>query len=214
MKNVWRTLLYRLSGNLKLRIISDGTRPYLERHYLGTVFGLRLYLHRFVGDDPDRGLHDHPWPWAFSLVLAGWYNELRRTNPLPQPVRWFNTLRADTFHRVLLPEQVPGSVPPFPMPRAPGQTPRYGQLRGYPKQSCYTLFIHPAKTCKPWGFWHETPAGTFSMPNPSSDARNEMHRPATAQWKQFTYDHGGMGSDNWWNEAPIAKLHLQRQPQD
>lgn len=205
IKKLWRTVLYRIADELPLRIISDGTRPYLERHYIGTVFGLRVYLHRFVGDDPDRGLHDHPWSWACSFVLAGWYNELRRTHLMPRPVRWFNWLRADTFHRVLLPRTLRELDVSNP------RTTRAWNLRVHP---CWTLFIHPAKSCKPWGFWRETPAGTFSLPNPDGDTRIQSHRPASAHWEQFTYDHGGMGSGDWWNDTLIAKLHPQRLPQD
>ncbi|WP_265299849.1 hypothetical protein [Verminephrobacter eiseniae] len=93
-------LLYWLSGLLPCRIISDNGNPYLERYYVGTAFGVRFYLHRFVGSDPARGLHDHPWPWARSLVLSGWYYEQLRTGT--RKVRWFNRLSGDTFHRVIL----------------------------------------------------------------------------------------------------------------
>ncbi|WP_244260428.1 hypothetical protein [Burkholderia gladioli] len=57
-----RRVLYAISSRLPCRIIADGNKPYLERYYLATVFGVRFYLHRFVASDPDRGLHDHPWP--------------------------------------------------------------------------------------------------------------------------------------------------------
>ncbi|MGD9599948.1 MAG: hypothetical protein AB7P94_16920 [Steroidobacteraceae bacterium] len=93
-------LLYWLQGRLPLRIISDDGAPYLERAYLGTLFGVRFYLHRFVGDDPARGLHDHPWPWAFSLILFGRY--LEETRRGPRIVRWWNWLTGDSFHRVVL----------------------------------------------------------------------------------------------------------------
>lgn len=93
-------LLYWLSGLLPCRIISDNGNPYLERYYVGTAFGVRFYLHRFVGSDPARGLHDHPWPWARALVLSGWYYEQLRTGT--RKVRWFNRLSGDTFHRVIL----------------------------------------------------------------------------------------------------------------
>ena len=52
-------LLRAISDRLPCRIISDNDQPYLERYYIATLFGVRLYLHRFVGSDPDRGLHDH-----------------------------------------------------------------------------------------------------------------------------------------------------------
>jgi hypothetical protein len=97
---VVRTILFWLSGRLPCRIICDGDAPYLERYYLFTAFGVRVYLHRFVASDPDQGLHDHPWPWAFSILLAGWYWEHRRDGV--RKVRWFNWLIGDSFHRVVL----------------------------------------------------------------------------------------------------------------
>ena len=131
-------LLFWLTGRLPCRIISDNGQPYLERYYLGTVLGVRFYIHRFVGSDPDRGLHDHPWPWAGSLVLKGWYfEELRgphRSNvpgqivPVRQ-VRWFNWLTGDSFHRVIL-----------------------------PGAHCWTLFFHRAAYTKPWGFLQQVDA--------------------------------------------------------
>lgn len=93
-------LLYWIAGRLPCRIISDDGTAYLERYYLGTLFGVRFYLHRFVGDDPARGLHDHPWPWAFSLILFGRYLEERRSGP--RIVRWVNWLTGDSLHRVVL----------------------------------------------------------------------------------------------------------------
>lgn len=93
-------LLYSLAGNLPCRIISDNGKPYLERYYIGTLLGVRFYLHRFVGSDPDRGLHDHPWPWAGSVVLFRHYLEETR-NGL-RKVRWLNWLTGDSFHRVIL----------------------------------------------------------------------------------------------------------------
>jgi len=124
--------LFWLSGKLPCRIISDDGQPYLERYYVGTLFGVRFYLHRFVGSDPARGLHDHPWPWAGSLVLRGYYFEERRT-PGIHKVRWFNWLTGDSFHRVVLPKtkQDDGSWLPH---------------------HCWTLFFHRAKYVKPWGF--------------------------------------------------------------
>lgn len=119
-----RHFLFWLSGYLPGRVIDDGDQPYLERYYVATVRGVRIYLHRFVGSDPDRGVHDHPWRWAFSLVLAGWYLEERREGF--RSVRWINWLTGDTFHRVILPTDGTREV--------------------------WTLFIHRAGDVKPWGF--------------------------------------------------------------
>lgn len=131
-----------ITDRLPARFINDGSVPYLERYYLFTLFGWRFYLHRFTGSDPDRGLHDHPWPRAFSVILSGWYWEERRDGR--HKVRWLNSLTGDTFHRVVLPVH-------------------YTTEREYP---CWTLFFHRAKRTKTWGFWREqghivTGAATF-----------------------------------------------------
>ena len=77
----------------------------MERYYLFGALGWHAYLHRFVNSDPDRGLHDHPWNRAVSLVLTGGYDEQRPTAGDPgrisvrtiRPFR-FNFLRGDDFY--------------------------------------------------------------------------------------------------------------------
>lgn len=71
-------LLYRLTANRPCRLIKqpDGS-PYLERYFLFQLFGWTCYLHRFVGSDGDRSLHNHPWRFAFSILFTGWYQEWR-----------------------------------------------------------------------------------------------------------------------------------------
>ena len=114
-----------ISGRLPCRLIDIAGAPYLERYHLASLGSLRIYLHRFVGSDPDREFHDHPWYWALSLILCGWYIEHRRTGP--RPMRWINALSGDTFHRVELPA---------------------GQ------KSVWTMFIHGQRG-KRWGFLRE-----------------------------------------------------------
>lgn len=36
---------------------------------------LNVYLHKVIGDDVDRALHDHPW-WSVSVVLKGKLGEI------------------------------------------------------------------------------------------------------------------------------------------
>jgi hypothetical protein len=134
-------LLLRFTNRLPCRII-DGEQeePYLERYYLFGAFGWHAYLHRFVDSDPDRGLHDHPWGRALSLVLTGGYDELRYVRALAEPTAdgrieepqvrrrrvrpWrFNLLRGTDFHRVVLREG----------------------------RSAWTLFLHGPRV-KGWGF--------------------------------------------------------------
>lgn len=125
------SLLLRITDGRPCRFI-DGEHgePYLERYYLFGVLGWHAYLHRFVDSDPDRGLHDHPWSRAMSLVLAGGYDELRAADGdqnrtgirFVAPWR-LNFLRGDDFHRVVLRDRKPA----------------------------WTLFIHGPRV-KGWGF--------------------------------------------------------------
>lgn len=137
-------LLHRITNHLPCRII-DGEQgePYLERYYLLGLDriglgGWHAYLHRFVDSDPDRGLHDHPWGRAVSLVLAGGYDEIRFADPRApasqcrtgqhmvsrhiRPGR-LNRLMGEDYHRVVLRDGRPA----------------------------WTLFVHGPRV-KGWGF--------------------------------------------------------------
>lgn len=94
-------------------------KPYLTRYYLfgaDRKFG-NIFLHHFHQSDMDIApsgayyLHNHPWPWSFSIILAGGYKEHRRNtvtdiisakNFMPGS---FNTLTDKDFHRVELLEK-------------------------------------------------------------------------------------------------------------
>jgi hypothetical protein len=113
------------------RVIYDrnGVSPYLSRYYIigapkmpdgyapfdsfgspqdGVIWGDKrwgLYLHRFHRGDDERELHNHPWRWALSLIIAGGYVEERRgaddvvRTRVVKPWR-LNFIRANDFHRV------------------------------------------------------------------------------------------------------------------
>ena len=50
------------------KVIGDG---YLYRwHIIPRNKWFNIYLHKFIGSDDDRALHDHPW-WSLSLRLKG-----------------------------------------------------------------------------------------------------------------------------------------------
>lgn len=143
-------LLFWLSGQLKIRII-DGPKgePYLERYEIVSIGRFKLYLHRFLADDPDRGLHNHPWAWAFSIVLVEGYQEIRLKDPTnmnsDEYVRdihagRLNFIRGGDFHRIL--------------------------LRG--NRQAWTLFFHGKRT-EGWGFVRD---GQF-IPH---DASEDDHR--------------------------------------
>lgn len=104
---IMRSVLEWITDRLPLpRIIFDraGLTPYLSRWYLyggprssdgKPVFNqwgtkrhgvtvtdrtgpLAIYLHRFHRGDDDAELHNHPWTFSVSFVLAGGYVEERR----------------------------------------------------------------------------------------------------------------------------------------
>lgn len=57
-------------------IVEGDHGPYLRRwHLLPRNRFCNVYLHHFVGDDPDRALHDHPWH-SVSIILKGGYEEI------------------------------------------------------------------------------------------------------------------------------------------
>jgi len=106
------------------RVIYDrlGRSPYLSRWYLlggprtdgeafdqhgatlpGVVFQnlpINIYVHRFHRSDDDSALHNHPWRWSVSFILAGGYTEERRDDTDP----------GDGYGRVVTREVRPGSV--------------------------------------------------------------------------------------------------------
>jgi hypothetical protein len=60
--------------------IGGRRNPYLLRWYLiPRNRWFNVYLHKFMRDDDDRALHDHPWA-SISFVLWGGYRELYRLN--------------------------------------------------------------------------------------------------------------------------------------
>jgi hypothetical protein len=148
-----RRLLFAYTARLPARFIDLNESPYLERYYVGQLFGFTFYLHRFVGSDGERLVHDHPWVWSAALVLVGGYREERVTGLCPDhgwrsrrrrmfPGR-LNVIREMDFHRI-------ESTAP----------------------ETWTLFFHTPR-CKRWGFlFPEAGSGTGYVPHKSeSDPR-------------------------------------------
>ncbi len=61
-----------VGGFLSRRYITglDGSEYLIRRYLLPRNKILNIYLHRFLGSDDDRALHDHPW-YSVSVVLKG-----------------------------------------------------------------------------------------------------------------------------------------------
>ncbi len=172
-------LLYRFAGQLRYRLISIGGRPYLERHFLFKRFSITAYLHRFVSGDDERNVHDHPWSWAFSLILSGGYTEER--------LRWFDPNGCSfTFRRM------------FPL-RINIIGPRAFHRVTKPKPDTWTLFVHGPRV-KGWGFLSELPmsievkdksmAVVYHQPHASVDNRDWIHTAPRASEVRKEKAHG------------------------
>lgn len=96
-----RRFLMWLTARLPVKVIGR-EEPYVEWYYLGTLFGMRFQINRFLRSDPD-GLHDHPWGWARSFILTDWYIEERRDRTRIRKAGQTYGMIGDTFHRVHVP---------------------------------------------------------------------------------------------------------------
>lgn len=144
--------LYCLTARLPCKLITmPNGRPYMERYYVATWWGLTFYLHRFVSGDSERSLHNHPFN-AASFVLCGRYTEEIVQDICPhapggviahhRTVRWFNYIPGNKFHRITEPR--PGTWTLF--------------IRG-PRLRLQT----DGDPEKGWGFLNETDGGVTTV---------------------------------------------------
>jgi len=127
-----RKLLFKITAGMPCRLINRrGVYPYLERYYLGRLFGVTAYLHRFVARDADEWVHDHPWRWAVAICLTGWYVEER--------MRWLDPRGWLYVVRTIFPGR-----PNIILARD------FHRIRNT-RPETWTLFLH-GKRIKSWGF--------------------------------------------------------------
>jgi hypothetical protein len=113
-------LLRWLEAKLPKTTITIQGKPYLTRCYLfgkDRTWG-NIYLHHFHSSDQGDELHNHPWEWGLSLILAGGYSEEFREG-FTQDSWWvnrrekgpgqLNLIRAGDFHRVDLHDEQKGA---------------------------------------------------------------------------------------------------------
>ena len=129
---------------------SDLNDPYLLRWYvIPRNRWLNVYVHKFLRDDDDRALHDHPW-WFLSLVLWGQYIEVtddgRSVRSAPEPWRLFWGDRPLVFRPALWRHRVElVKAPVIPVERT--------RVRPRPRAlPCWTLIVTGPRT-RLWGFW-------------------------------------------------------------
>jgi hypothetical protein len=135
-----RRFLFWFSARLPCRIIGINDNPYLERYYVGKLFGVTCYLHRFIRADADRDVHDHPWRLSVSVIVCGGYLEERVT--CIEPGGWrikqrqmhpgkINIINQRAFHRI-----------------------------ASAKPETWTLFFHTSRI-KQWGFLQPAESNTL-----------------------------------------------------
>ena len=94
---VGRFLSYRRISGL------DGSDYLIRRYLLPRNKILNIYLHRFLGSDDDRALHDHPW-YSISCVLKGRLIEHRSDGSTREIRQGAIAIRSPRFqHRIELP---------------------------------------------------------------------------------------------------------------
>jgi hypothetical protein len=111
--------------------------PYLLRWYLlprNRLFN--VYLHKFLRDDIDTALHDHPW-WFVSWIVKGGYYEVTQDPTVPRAevvrTRAAGSVafrRADHRHRVVL----------------------LRSRQDYRMLPCWTVVV-TGPVSRSWGFW-------------------------------------------------------------
>lgn len=145
------------------QIIPSADDPYLLRWYvIPRNRRLNVYVHKFLRDDDDRALHDHPW-WFVTAILRGGYIEHTETrDPERRMVLRCRTSIFDVRspfwrrsvgyrpathqHRVALPHGLNSEG------RADATVPRV---------PCWTLIITGANV-RTWGFWCPDFVGPFN----------------------------------------------------
>ena len=99
-------LLYLDHTKMELKDKKTG-EPYLTRWKLVRCHWFRIFVHRIYAPDQDRDLHNHPWPFAFAIILRGGYEErwvgedsgYRRRRYFYKPFS-INLLTPDCYHRI------------------------------------------------------------------------------------------------------------------
>lgn len=125
-------------------ISGDGICPtYLYRWTLFRAGDYAIYLHKFVGDDWSRDMHDHPKKFI-SIGLKGWYVEHK---PWTIGISGAEVLRVWEAPWIR-------SFPPTHIHRITGPT---------PEKPCWTLVI-VGRAVRPWGFWRRNGLETEWIP--------------------------------------------------
>lgn len=159
----WRASFWRQSVGQGQNRMSDASRH-----------GARLLLHEVLRPDADMRPHNHPWDWAFALVISGGYMEVRLTD--------FCGVRiASRWRWPWRPYRLSGTD--------------FHRISNLHQRASWSLFLHGPRR-HGWGFVEAAPAEDGSdnwgarfapfvadMPAPASQTsdRQTAHQPLTHQ---------------------------------
>jgi hypothetical protein len=132
-------------------IIGSPENPYLLRwHVIPRNRFFNIYLHKFLRDDDDRALHDHPWA-SCSIILRGGYIEHTPRGIFKRKVGKLYTRKATDAHRIQLFKA--GALDINFMPHDIQAFQNYERINSlYVKtQPVWTIFITGPKV-REWGF--------------------------------------------------------------
>lgn len=189
-----RKLLEWWASRLRIRPIYHEGGLYLKRYYICTLFGWRVYLHHFMMSDPD-GRHNHPFPYSFSLILAGYYFEETRWGVKKK--RLFNFIGPDKFHRVLVPQKSSGHYI-----AADDWSTEY--------RTCWSIFVHGPRTCH-WAFLRRLPKKNWlEMSTPEQAKSDDPYNTTMFQDTYALYTLAGPDNpaplSTWMFNAPRGKV--------
>ena len=97
-----------LTADMPMKEIVINGEAYLQRHFAETrINGTQVWYHRFLRNDAERHLHNHPWK-ASSIILCGSYTEelmdYSREGAITHERRLAGTthwIGYDTTHRII-----------------------------------------------------------------------------------------------------------------
>lgn len=146
VKELFKSLINRFKRPYDFAVGGD-ENPYLLRWWIiPRNERFNIYLHKFLRDDEDRALHDHPW-WSLGIILHGAYKEHLQNGIVKIRVAGWPVLRKpehqhriELFNRVICEEHDSGN--------------HYYIDPEKPKHQVWTLFITGPKI-REWGFWCE-----------------------------------------------------------
>lgn len=184
--SAWRQLLHWIAGYLPVKIRRCETEedprarvPLYERYFVHRLRGGGCaYLHHYLRSDPDRGPHDHPWPWAIAIPLARGYIEER-------VLGWDPSAGAPKIIRVRRWPFVPRLMNGYDLHRVilpPGET-------------SWSLFIH-GSYCKGWG---------FLRPLFATQLYGDGETLGQVGWRYRAVRTGADEDPDWWSNAPRGR---------